>query len=137
MAERRADLNLPMRLQCNTCDHIMSNGTQFNSRVEQVIGETYLGIKILRFHIQCTNCTAEIKFKTDPKNVVKRCKMHTYGGVLTPRVSSEDGKAAELARVGTAATELVSIGKRLGGDLAKSRRDPVTIASVVEMEDLV
>ncbi|EFH38575.1 predicted protein [Arabidopsis lyrata subsp. lyrata] len=68
MAERRADLNLPMRLQCNTCDHIMSNGTQLNSRVEQVIGETYLGIKILRFHIQCTNCTGEIKFKTDPKN---------------------------------------------------------------------
>lgn len=68
MAARNADLSLPMRLQCNNCDNIMSKGTKFTSRVEDVIGETYLGIKIFRFQIQCTNGSHEMKFRTDPKN---------------------------------------------------------------------
>ncbi|CAD5319848.1 unnamed protein product [Arabidopsis thaliana] len=67
MAARNAGLSLPMRLQCNNAT-IMKKGTRFSSRVEDVIGETYLGIKIFRFHIQCTNCSFEMKFRTDPKN---------------------------------------------------------------------
>ncbi|WZZ53722.1 hypothetical protein YC2023_053829 [Brassica napus] len=37
-------LSVPAR--CRTCGNYMSEGTKFNSRVEQVTEETYLGIEI-------------------------------------------------------------------------------------------
>ena len=46
-------------------------GTKFNSRVETIKGEKYLGtIPIRRFYIRCTKCVATITFKTDPANQV-------------------------------------------------------------------
>ncbi|XP_010431087.1 PREDICTED: uncharacterized protein LOC104715371, partial [Camelina sativa] len=57
----------------------------------------------------------------------KYAKRHTYGGV-----SSRE--AAELVRVGAAATELFFVGRQLGYDLVESRRDHVTI-SVSSDED--
>ncbi|KAL1206594.1 hypothetical protein V5N11_027161 [Cardamine amara subsp. amara] len=59
---------LPVRVRCNTCGNYMSEGTKFNCRDEDVISETYLGIKIHRFYIKCTKCLAEVTIKTDPKN---------------------------------------------------------------------
>jgi Saf4/Yju2 protein len=45
----------------------MYKGTKFNTRMEDVKGEAYLGIKIFRFYYRCTNCSAEFCMKTDPK----------------------------------------------------------------------
>lgn len=59
---------LPMSIRCKACGEYMYKGKKFNSRRENVEGEDYLGIKIIRFYMNCTNCRAEFCIKTDPKN---------------------------------------------------------------------
>lgn len=61
-------LNLYLYRRCNTCGEYIYKGKKFNARKETVDGEDYYGIKIFRFYIKCTLCSAEITFKTDPKN---------------------------------------------------------------------
>jgi hypothetical protein len=58
----------PFSMRCNTCGEYIYKGKKFNARKETVEGESYLNIKIFRFYIRCTRCSAEITFKTDPKN---------------------------------------------------------------------
>ena len=61
---------LPMSICCSTCNNYMYAGTKFNSKKEDVQGPEgrYLGIKIFRFTIKCTVCSAACCFLTDPKN---------------------------------------------------------------------
>jgi len=61
-------LMAPFSMRCNTCGEYIYKGKKFNARKETVEGEDYYGIKIFRFYIKCTPCSAEITFKTDPKN---------------------------------------------------------------------
>jgi hypothetical protein len=65
---------LPFSLRCNTCGEYMYRGKKFNSKKEDVREEDYMGIKIIRFYIKCSVCSAEITFKTDPKNTDYVCE---------------------------------------------------------------
>lgn len=65
--QMKVRMMLPMSVRCNTCGNFMYKGTKFNTRMEDVKGEAYLGIKIFRFYYRCTNCSAEFCMKTDPK----------------------------------------------------------------------
>jgi len=61
-------LMTPFSMRCNTCGEYIYRGKKFNARKEDA-QESYLSIKIYRFYIRCTRCSAEITFKTDPKNM--------------------------------------------------------------------
>jgi hypothetical protein len=61
-------LMTPYSMRCNTCGEYIYRGKKFNARKEDA-QESYLSIKIYRFYIRCTRCSAEITFKTDPKNM--------------------------------------------------------------------
>lgn len=58
---------LPFSLRCKSCGEYMYQGKKFNSKKEH-LDENYKGIHKIRFYIKCTQCSAEITFKTDPKN---------------------------------------------------------------------
>lgn len=61
-------LMAPCNMRCNTCGVYIYKGKKFNSRKEDVEGETFLGLRIFRFYIKCPSCVSEIAFKTDLKN---------------------------------------------------------------------
>lgn len=55
-------------MKCLTCGEFIYRGRKFNSRKETDQEQKYLNIQIFQFHIKCTRCSAEIIFRTDPKN---------------------------------------------------------------------
>ena len=59
---------LAMSVRCNTCGEFIYKGTKFNARIEDAVGEDYLGIVVKRLYVKCKKCSAEIVIKTDPKN---------------------------------------------------------------------
>ena len=59
---------IPFSLCCNHCNEYMYKGKKFNSRKEEMYGDTYMGIKKWRFYIKCCVCSNEITFCTNPKN---------------------------------------------------------------------
>ena len=66
--QQQVRLMLPMSVQCKACGEYVHKGKKFNGRKEEVVGETYLGIRIYRLYFRCTTCLNEITFKTDPEH---------------------------------------------------------------------
>lgn len=75
--QRTVRLMAPYSMRCNTCGEFIYKGKKFNARKEIIWGEEYYGIKVFRFYIKCTRCSAEITFRTDPKNTGRSLMPHT------------------------------------------------------------
>jgi hypothetical protein len=63
----------PFSMRCTSCGEYVYKGRKFNARKETT-DEKYYAITIFRFYIRCTRCSAEITFKTDPKNMDYTCE---------------------------------------------------------------
>lgn len=124
---------LPMSVRCNTCGTYMCKGTKFNTRMEDVRGESYLGIKIFRFYYRCTSCSAEFCMKTDPKNA----DYIVEGGATR---NYEPWREKEKAKVLTAAQreeeERGNAIKALENRTLDSRREMDLMAALDEMISL-
>jgi len=86
-------------LRCNTCGEYIYKGKKFNARKETVEGEDYYGIKIFRFYIKCTLCSAEITFKTDPKNTdysAEHGASRNFEPWREERIGEEEDRLAKL-----------------------------------------
>ena len=66
-------LMAPFGMKCTSCGEYIYKGRKFNARKETT-DEKYYAIPIYRFYIRCTRCSAEITFKTDPKNMDYECE---------------------------------------------------------------
>ncbi|KAF8446771.1 CWC16 protein [Terfezia claveryi] len=66
-------LMTPFSMRCNSCGEYIYKGRKFNARKENS-GEKYFNISIFRFYIRCTQCSAEITFKTSPKHMDYECE---------------------------------------------------------------
>jgi hypothetical protein len=66
-------LMAPFGMKCVTCGEYIYKGRKFNARKETT-DEKYYNIPVYRFYIRCTRCSAEITFKTDPKNMDYECE---------------------------------------------------------------
>nr|POE72897.1 pre-mrna-splicing factor cwf16 [Quercus suber] len=66
-------LMAPFSMKCTSCGEYIYKGRKFNARKETT-EEKYYAITIFRFYIRCTRCSAEITFKTDPKNMDYACE---------------------------------------------------------------
>ncbi|KAL9048499.1 MAG: hypothetical protein Q9162_007694 [Coniocarpon cinnabarinum] len=60
-------LMAPFSMKCAACGEYIYKGRKFNAR-KQITDQTYYAIKIIRFYIKCTRCSAEMTFITDPKH---------------------------------------------------------------------
>ncbi|KAL2157600.1 hypothetical protein VTH06DRAFT_5979 [Thermothelomyces fergusii] len=118
-------LMAPFSLRCVSCGEYMYRGRKFNARKETPPGEKYLGIQLYRFYIRCTRCSAEIVFRTDPKNqdyVVERgAKRNTDPW----KRGLDAGPAAAAAEEETIEQRL----DRLEREMAEADGDPAAAAA--------
>lgn len=130
-AQQTVRLMAPFSMRCNTCGEYIYKGKKFNARKELVVGEDYYGIKIFRFYIRCTQCSAEITFKTDPKNADYLAEHGASRNFVPTKEDEEEGE-----------DKLLTEEEKLEKKLEKMEGDPMkqlearTLDSRREMEIL-
>ncbi|KAK3359853.1 CWC16 protein [Lasiosphaeria hispida] len=96
-------LMAPFSLRCTACGEYMYRGRKFNARKETPVDERYLSVQIYRFYIRCTRCSAEIVFRTDPRNqnyiVEKGAKRNTEPWRRGLEGELEESDEARLDRI--------------------------------------
>ena len=91
---------LPFSMRCETCGEYQYRGKKYNSKKEviQDTDDMYMGIRKHRFYIKCSVCSAEIVFKTDPKNADYECESGASRNFEVWRDNNEAQEAAEKER---------------------------------------
>ncbi|XP_065620234.1 uncharacterized protein LOC112027636 isoform X3 [Quercus suber] len=59
---------LPINIRCNVCSQYIYQGTHLFVRKREVLDERYLDFECCLICLKCTNCSAEIRIKSDPEN---------------------------------------------------------------------
>ncbi|KAL4596123.1 hypothetical protein ACB092_12G141500 [Castanea dentata] len=124
---------LPMSIRCNTCGNYIYKGTKFNSRKEDVIGDTYLGIQRFRFYFKCTRCSAELTIKTDPQNsdyIVES------GATRNFEPWREEDEVSEANKQQREAEEMGDAMRSLENRTLDSKREMDIIAALDEMKSM-
>lgn len=62
-------LMTPFSMRCTRCGTFIPKAKKFNARKAVPASEKYLGIQKFRFYFRCPECSGEISFITDPKNM--------------------------------------------------------------------
>lgn len=131
--EMKVRMMLPFSLRCQTCGVFMYKGTKFNTRKEDVIGENYLGIQVFRFYFRCSKCSAEITFKTDPKN---SDYVAEFGATRNYEPWRESDVVAEETRAAREEEEKGNAMKALENRTLDSKREMDILAALDEMRSL-
>ncbi|XXG90416.1 hypothetical protein AAC387_Pa12g2190 [Persea americana] len=124
---------LPMSIRCNTCGNYIYKGTKFNSRKEDVIGETYLGIQLFRFYFKCTRCSAELTMKTDPQNSDYVVESGATRNFEPWRAEDEEAEKEKRKRD---AEEMGDAMKSLENKTLDSKRDMDILSALDEMKSM-
>ncbi|KAI9083128.1 hypothetical protein K1719_034861 [Acacia pycnantha] len=124
---------LPMSIRCNTCGNYIYKGTKFNSRKEDVVGETYLGIQLFRFYFKCTRCSAELAMKTDPKNSDYIVESGATRNFEPWRAEDEEDEKMKQKRE---ADEMGDAMKSLENRTLDSKREMDILAALDEMKSM-
>ena len=88
-------LMAPFSMKCTQCGEYIYKGRKFNARKETT-DEKYFSIAIYRFYIRCTRCSAEITFKTDPKNMDYECEKGAKRNFEVWRQNPGEGNGGEM-----------------------------------------
>ena len=88
-------LMAPFSMKCTQCGEYIYKGRKFNARKETT-DERYFSIAIYRFYIRCTRCSAEITFKTDPKNMDYECEKGAKRNFEVWRQNPGEGNGGEM-----------------------------------------
>ncbi|KAI9110950.1 hypothetical protein K1719_018070 [Acacia pycnantha] len=124
---------LPMSIRCNTCGNYIYKGTKFNSRKEDVIGETYLGIQLFRFYFKCTKCSAELTMRSDPQNSDYIVESGATRNFEPWRAKDEEDEKMKQMRE---ADEMGDAMKSLENRTLDSKREMDILAALDEMKSM-
>lgn len=124
---------LPMNVQCLTCGNFMYKGTKFNSKKEDVLGEDYLGMKIFRFIMKCTQCNALWSIKTDPEHADYAVE---YGVSRNFEPWREQAKATENAKAEREEEEKYDAMRALENRTEDSRRQLDMLDALDELKSI-
>ncbi|CAO1628185.1 unnamed protein product [Sympodiomycopsis kandeliae] len=129
-------LMAPFSMACKSCKEYIYKGRKFNARKELVADQNYYGIKIFRFYIKCTRCSAEITFKTDPRNTdyeMEHGATRNYEPWKEP--TSQDGVDDEDPLAYLAEEERIKELEAMGKDPSKEKNKNIDQDPLLALEE--